>query len=154
MPLSHWVPVHLLHVQDAKRSTSMDPFFTLFAVSPLLRKAAILMRGFEVQVAPEALVTRQLCALPWFHVVEPFPLDGSAATHKRRDMRSGPQFGRLVSASGDEIVMRVEWGAPMAGFALDKLQLAEGGAVLRHTAYAQVGEQSAEFVSTYTRKGA
>jgi hypothetical protein len=138
-------------VQDFKTSGSMEPFFQLFAVPRVLRKAACLMRGLEVTLTSDELCLKQLCALPWFNVVERFPLDGTPGLQKRRDLRSGAQKGYLLRTEEGKVHLQATWDSPLAGCAHDTLYLEEGGEVLVHQARAEIGSGAADFTAVYRR---
>ena len=137
--------------QDFKASGTLEPFFQLFGVPRVLRRAACLMRGLEVTLTSDELILKQLCALPWFNVVERFPLDGTPGLQKRRDMRSGTQKGSLLRAEEGQVHLQATWDNPLAGAAHDTLYLDDNGKVLVHQAHAEIGSGSADFTAIYRR---
>jgi hypothetical protein len=133
----------------------MDPFCELFGVPRWLRQATRLMGGLDVSMAGEDLLVRQVCRLSWLSTSEAFPLDGvRTGQHKRRDMRSGTQTGKLLEARGGTMMLRAEFGGKAAGHATDTLELRAGGEeLLVHHEACIVGRGCAAFTEVYTRRG-
>jgi hypothetical protein len=131
----------------------MEPFFSLFSIPRLMRRAVILIRGMRIEVDDTHLRVTQLCAVPLFSVTEAFPLDGCAAQHKRRDMRRGLQTGVLEVAEGSFARLRLVWGVPVAGSAVDELRLVSPDEL--HVTCSAVLDAGGEarFTAVYQRKG-
>lgn len=84
---------------------------------------------------------------------ESYPLDGiHSNVHKRRDLRSGKQFGKLLYAAEDQMQLKVVFEGPLPGEAVDTLQLQEDGntLIVQHRA-ALVGKGSAHFKEVFKR---
>lgn len=100
----------------------------------------------------------QVCKISWLSTTEAFPLDGvHTSAQKRRDMRSGKQFGQLLSATDGTIQLHVSWQGSMAGEATDTLRLVPGKAgvqqelvVLHEASVKEKG--SASFKEVYVRR--
>lgn len=85
---------------------------------------------------------------------ESYPLDGvHSSVQKRRDMRSGKQLGKLVSAAAGQMQLHVIFDGRLPGEALDTLQLQDNGNTLlvQHRASLQ-GQGSAQFKEVYRRR--
>lgn len=81
-----------------------------------------------------------------------FPLDGSAASHKRRDMRKGGQSGHATTQPDGTVQLHMAWGEPYGGESLDELRLV--GDELHVRLHASVGGKDAQAFAVYARKGA
>jgi hypothetical protein len=142
----------LTAVQDPRRSSGLSHAFDLLCVSTFVRSSAGLVKGFRVEVKDGVLTTSPVLTLPVARLTERYPLDGTPQRHKRRFMKPGKQQGRLLAAADGVVVLRVDWGAPCPGYAVDQLQLLDGGRTLCIREQLQVGGRSVEVVDYYTRK--
>eukprot|EP00878_Enallax_costatus_P008848 GHUV01009249.1.p1 GENE.GHUV01009249.1~~GHUV01009249.1.p1 ORF type:complete len:260 (+),score=59.77 GHUV01009249.1:405-1184(+) len=140
-------------VKDIGSSEPMDSFCDMFGVPRFLRQATRLMSGLEVTILGDALLVKQVCKIGFMSMTESYPLDGvHSSVQRRRDMRSGKQLGKLVSAAEGQMQLRVVFDGRLPGEALDTLQLQEDGntLVVQHKA-SLMGKGSAHFREVYRR---
>lgn len=88
-----------------------------------MRAALTMVRGMDIVVEPSRrhLVLSVFSAVPFFRSKEKFPLDGSWARQRRRDMRGEMQGGITVIRGSLQVVTR--WGEPHPGGSRDVFTL-------------------------------
>lgn len=139
--------------QDFRASGSLEPFFDLFGVPGIVRKAAFLMRGLRIEVSDsDELRVTMLCALSWFNRVEAFPMDGSPALLSRRDMRRGWQRGSAEARPDGGVELQLWWPQPFEGRASDRMRVhADGSLHVELSAWTGKGRAVTHVV--YRRQG-
>ncbi|KAK3247551.1 hypothetical protein CYMTET_42956 [Cymbomonas tetramitiformis] len=103
-------------VKDQAQSDRMDEAASLMQLNWVTRKAVRLINGLEIAISEDVFTLTVLSVIPWFKVVESYPMNGSEKKHRRRDLRLGDVRGNLVlSAQDDSAELTLHWGKPISG---------------------------------------
>lgn len=113
--------------KDVAASESMESAINAMRLNPIIRKGASLVRGIKINVTGEDFYMAVFSAIPWFKVVERYPLSGEQRKFKRRDFRRGSHVGWCEVQSGGAVAVSVKWGAPIGGSGIDTFRVASPG---------------------------
>lgn len=113
--------------KDVAASESMESAIKAMRLNPIIRKGATLVRGIKINVTNEDFYMAVFSAIPWFKVVERYPLSGEQRKFKRRDFRRGSHVGWCEVQSGGRVAVSVKWGAPIGGSGTDTFRIASPG---------------------------
>lgn len=113
--------------KDKAASDSMESAINAMRLNPIIRRGVSLVRGLEIVVTDEDFYMAVFSAIPWFKVVERYPLTGEDRGFKRRDLRRGGHVGHCEVLPGGQLVIRVKWGQPLGGSGTDTFRIASPG---------------------------
>ncbi|KAK3270500.1 hypothetical protein CYMTET_21106 [Cymbomonas tetramitiformis] len=127
-------------IKDQDRSDSMDQAATLMQLNWVIRRAVCLINGLEIAISDDTFTLTVLSVIPWFKVVERYPLTGETKKHRRRDLRLGGARGNLnLNAQDDSAELALQWGKPLPGTEISSFVLCNDQLIV--TAKLDLGEK-------------
>ncbi|KAK9807921.1 hypothetical protein WJX73_002398 [Symbiochloris irregularis] len=102
-------------VKDKVASDSMEPALHMVHLGRLMRSAVRLVKGIQLRVYDNCFEMAVFSVVPWFKVIERYPLTGSSVVCKRRDLRRGSHRGNASFTADGELMLALEWGPPYGG---------------------------------------
>jgi hypothetical protein len=106
-----------------------EPLMDIMDMNIVFRQAAVLLNYLRVsRPTPTSWSIATNAGI--ISIEESYPIDGTATTTSRRDLRSGDQTG-VVAADADVVALSIAWSAPLAGRQTETFRVDDDGALVR-----------------------
>ncbi|KAK9833709.1 hypothetical protein WJX74_003388 [Apatococcus lobatus] len=136
-------------IKDRAASSSMDAALDLAEIHGLLRKAICLLKGCEISFDQGDFVFAVTSVVPWFKVIERYPMTGETRQWRRRDLRKGKHTG-YVEQQGSSICVHLDWDHPIAGHGQDRMSSPSENALVVESDCV-IGGQALTYRTVYRR---
>lgn len=111
--------------KDKAASDPMENALDLMQLGRLVRSAVKLVKGIAIQVDDDSFEMAVYSSIPWFKVVERYPLTGDTVSCKRRDLRRGGHTGHVRVTEQGDIALSIAWEDPLGGTGTELFQLVD-----------------------------